>query len=227
MFRAIESVRSRVVAYAGILSSWPVKRGRPLESHGSGYGSWTIVPPLSADSVVYSFGIGRDLSFDLSLIRAYGCKVFAFDPTPESLAWCRQQKFPPELSVHALAIACHDGQLTLDSPDRVGHASFRFSVGEGAHSFRCSTYDSIRLALGHGRVDVLKLDIEGCEYPTIPNILGTTCLPTQLLIEFHHRFPPHSLKATKAAVQSILSAGYELVAVSKRAEEFSFIRRGA
>src|SRR5436305_14661221 len=47
---------------------------------------WCVCPTnLSADSVVYSFGIGEDISFDLQLIDRFAVKVHAFDPTPRSL----------------------------------------------------------------------------------------------------------------------------------------------
>ncbi len=41
----------------------------PLEFHGSDYGGWAIAADsLSADSVVLSFGIGEDVTFDEAII---------------------------------------------------------------------------------------------------------------------------------------------------------------
>jgi len=37
----------------------------------------------AATAVVYSLGIGEDISFDLALIEKYGARVHAFDPTPK------------------------------------------------------------------------------------------------------------------------------------------------
>lgn len=53
---------------------------------GSTYGGWHVVPDgISPESVVYSFGIGEDISFDTAFIATYGTTVHAFDPTPKLL----------------------------------------------------------------------------------------------------------------------------------------------
>jgi hypothetical protein len=52
---------------------------------GSDYGGWDVVlDGITKDSVVYSFGIGDDASFDLELIDRYNLVIHAFDPTPKS-----------------------------------------------------------------------------------------------------------------------------------------------
>jgi hypothetical protein len=59
---------------------------------GSRYGGWDIVADrINDDSVIYSFGVGEDISFDLELIQNYGVVVHAFDPTPKSIQWVRGQ----------------------------------------------------------------------------------------------------------------------------------------
>ena len=42
--------------------------------------------------------------------------------------------------------------------------------------------------LGHNRIDILKMDIEGAEYEVIEDIISSTVPIQQVLIEFHHRF---------------------------------------
>ena len=55
---------------------------------GNSYGGFYVAnDSLSINSIVYSIGIGEDVSFDLDIIEKYGCKVFAFDPTPKSVNW--------------------------------------------------------------------------------------------------------------------------------------------
>ena len=62
---------------------------------GSEYGGFYVLPKLlNKLSIVYSFGIGKDISFDKEIIRAFNCKVYGFDPTPKSIKWCEGQTLP-------------------------------------------------------------------------------------------------------------------------------------
>src|SRR5262245_54899591 len=53
------------------------------------YGEWKTVtsPPLNKDSVVYAFGVGHEASWDLEIIKRFGCDVHAFDMAPGVIAW--------------------------------------------------------------------------------------------------------------------------------------------
>jgi hypothetical protein len=51
---------------------------------GTEYGGYFWTRPLETSSVVYSFGIGEDFSFEIGLAARYGVTVHMFDPTPRS-----------------------------------------------------------------------------------------------------------------------------------------------
>ena len=64
---------------------------------GSAYGGWTFDGDgdrLDSDSIVYSTGLGTDLSFDLKLTNMYRCHVHGFNDTPVSTAFLRRQTCP-------------------------------------------------------------------------------------------------------------------------------------
>jgi hypothetical protein len=66
---------------------------------GSRYGGWAIPEGfLRADSIAYTVGVGEDISFDLALVNTYGCKVFAFDPTPIAVEFMRKSRLPVGMS---------------------------------------------------------------------------------------------------------------------------------
>jgi hypothetical protein len=55
---------------------------------------WRVRPSgMSQESVVYSIGVGEDISFDLELIRRFGVQIHAFDPTPRSIRWLQPWSF--------------------------------------------------------------------------------------------------------------------------------------
>src|SRR5918911_4822937 len=73
----------------------------PMVTLGKGDGQWAVSPTgLGAGTVVYSFGIGYNLTFELALIERFGATVHAFDPTPLALEWVKGQSLPPSLVVH-------------------------------------------------------------------------------------------------------------------------------
>ena len=50
---------------------------------------------IEKSSIVYSIGIGEDISFDIELMDTYGCNIFAFDPTPKSVLWVKENVTSP------------------------------------------------------------------------------------------------------------------------------------
>src|SRR5262245_49383259 len=71
------------------------------ERFGSDYGGWDVVATnICADSIVYSFGVGEDASFDMALIERFGLTIHAFDPTPKSIEWAKRQGFSDRFVMH-------------------------------------------------------------------------------------------------------------------------------
>src|SRR5262245_54279277 len=63
-------------------------RNVPRERHGDYADGYCIRRnSLDARSVVYSCGVGDNISFDESLIARYGCRVYGIDPTPKAAAY--------------------------------------------------------------------------------------------------------------------------------------------
>ena len=202
----------------------------PVERFGSDYGGWDVATDgLNRDSVVYSFGIGEDASFDLGLIRRFGLTVHGFDPTPRSLRWVSAQSMPPEFVMHPYGLADRDGLAAFYPPKRSGHVSYsllpRAGVKDGAITLPVRRLAAIMDSLDHDHVDLLKLDIEGAEYAVIQDLLPSGVRPAQILVEFHHRFFRVGIERTQAAVAALRSMGYGLFAVSASGEEYGFVLR--
>lgn len=200
-----------------------------VEFHGTEYGGFGILrDSLTAESIVVSCGIGEDASFDLALIRKYGCRIQAFDPTPKSIAWVANNIADPRFEMHPSAVAAADGMLRLFLPKATEHVSA--SLTAGSHT-RSEFIDVPALSLrtifrGCGRPDLLKMDIEGAEYSALASLFdGTPELwPRQMALEFHHFYPEIGLQRTRDAIAMIRSRGYQLAWVSPSHHELLFVR---
>ncbi len=197
---------------------------------GSAYGGWTIVQgTIGPSSIVYSVGIGEDASFDIALIKRFGVRVHAFDPTPQSIEWVERQNFPSEFVMHPYGLAHFDGTVTFNPPENPRHVSHtmldRPTTVDRAITVPVKRLATIMAELGHDRIDLLKIDIEGAEYRVVEDILDSQIRPPQFLVEYHHRFPGVGVGKSKASIAALRAAGYALFAVSPTGEEFSFVDR--
>jgi FkbM family methyltransferase len=190
--------------------------------------SWTIDPSLlSANSIVYSCGVGQDISFDCQLIDHFGVSVHAFDPTPQCIAWIAEQECPRGFHFHPFGIAAEDGTIELHAPanidDDISHSAVRSSEAESV-SVPVRRIKSIMDELGHDRIDLLKMDIEGCEYQVLESLLEDRLTVKQLLVEFHHRWPEIGMQRTVQCLALLREHGFQVFAVSGLWDEYSLIR---
>jgi FkbM family methyltransferase len=212
----------------------PPRVGRPrrLTRIGSDYGGYFLdTSILPKDPVIYSVGIGLDISFDLTLIQQYGCTVYAFDPTPKIQSWIEGQSLPPRFHFHSVGIADFDGSADFflpPRPDFISHSMIR------AQQY---SQDSIRLPvmklstamgrLGHSRIDILKMDIEGGEYAALSDLIKDNIEVGQILVEFHHRLSSVGIDKTRAALFALDDYGMKISYVCPRMEVLTLVRIGA
>ncbi len=164
---------------------------------------------LTEGSVVYSFGVGTDISWDLALIEKYGCVVHAFDPTPRSIQWVSQQVVPAQFQFHPYGIAEFDGMLKFYDPPNPKNVSYSPVRKNGMPSeFPVKRLSTIMRELNHTHIDLLKIDVEGGEFTLLPDIIP---LPiSQLIIEFHSRFFRFGALKRWLALRRLTKAGFKL-----------------
>lgn len=190
---------------------------------------WCVCPQhlQHLSSVVYSFGVGEDISFDLALIKRFRLQVQAFDPTPQSIEWLQSHTVPPEFVFHAYGLAEFDGRCAFVPPENPAHVSHSIVTRQSSRpaiEVPVHRLGTIMKVLGHEHIDLLKMDIEGAEYGVLADMLACRIPVKQLLVEFHHRWPHIKVEKTKQAIHELNAAGYRIFSVSPSGEEYSFLR---
>lgn len=104
------------------------------------------------------YSVGSENNFIFEeAIEKFGCEVHTFD------CYASGQGAPPSVNYHKW---CVDGHIW-----REDHY----------------TIPALIEKLGHKKIDILKIDVEGAEYPAIPRLAGLTYeqLPVQVAVEIH------------------------------------------
>lgn len=186
-----------------------------LEKIGSGYGGW-IVPTtrLGADWICYCGGVGEDITFDLGIIERFGCSVVAFDPTPRAIAYVAEHAADePRFTFRPVGLWTEDTSLRFFAPrdpSHVSHSAVNLQRTETYFEAEVRTLPTLMRDLGHDRIDLLKLDIEGAEHGVTRSFLAAGIRPTVYCLEIDQPVRPWTFWRT---VRRIRSAGYTLVAV--------------
>lgn len=193
---------------------------------GRGINSWVICPDfLTPKSIVYSLGVGKDITFDLDLISRFGTCVFAFDPTPTSVTWVKSQQIPKEFHFIESGISNFDGFAKFYA---LGNQCTTVNTMNSDNFVELQVYRLITMMnrLGHDKIDLLKMDIEGEEYTVIADIISSGIWRgcRQLAVEFHHRFHGLDASKTESAVTILNQHGYRIFDISDSGNEYSFIK---
>ncbi|GJP52918.1 hypothetical protein CLOM_g12079 [Closterium sp. NIES-68] len=207
---------------------------------GDDYGAWSLCTNhVRPGGVVYSFGIGADVSFDNGMVNR-GHKVFGFDPTvpPERVQAMfkdhHNRDQPSAFQFRQLGLAGTDGivtffhsknprvqSMTAVKPEKL---SGRFEAqGMPAPVLRLPTF---MCGNGHGFVDVLKMDVEGVEFDVCDAWLRMRSpLPFgQILIEFHDRMVTDAKARKGACLRALARNGFVEVYVSENFQEATYAR---
>ena len=181
---------------------------------GSDYGGW-IVPRalLRPGAMCYCAGVGEDATFDLELIR-HGCHVISIDPTPRAIRFgAKVARDQPAFSLVPVGLWSAPGVLRFYAPRDPTHVSHSIVNLQRTADFfdaECTTVKLLAERLGHDRLDLLKLDIEGAEHEVLASVLRDGPLPGTLCVEFDQ---PSPMAAIRRTVGDLRTAGYRPVAI--------------
>lgn len=192
-----------------------------LEKIGAECGAW-IVPTnkLNRESICYCVGVGENITFDVVLIERFGCRVFAYDPTPRAALHVQNHAANCDNYIYE-RIGVWDKDEVVRfyapaNPRNVSHSALNLQKTETYFEAPCKRLRTLFTENGHKRITLLKLDIEGAEYKVVEAMLADQLQIDIVCIEYDEAFHPLDAQyqtRIAASVKSILGAGYTLVAI--------------
>jgi FkbM family methyltransferase len=169
-----------------------LRNGCPTEHLGNAYGGWLApVQLLDESSVAYSIGAGGDVSFDIALIERTGCVVHSFDPAPEAKRTAEQQT-SPNFFFHNVALWTYSGELEMfraADPSHMALSAVNLQQTNDSIVVPCRTVESIRAEMGHERIDLLKITMDGAEYDFVPHLELSKWHTKVLVVNLQHNRP--------------------------------------
>ena len=195
---------------------------------------WTVRKrDFNAGSIVYSGGVGPDISFELELIRRYDLHVWVFDPSPVALRTIHSLADMPEmknLNFQPVGLSGSSGSIHYSvGGDYEGDNGtwFRAEMPANGTSKASGTMPTTTITEqmrrnGHTKLDLLKLDIEGFEYDVLKDCIANRLNFTQLCVEFHHFFPDIPITRTVSMIRHLQASGLRII--HKKICDYTFYR---
>ena len=202
-----------------------------LEKIGTEYGGWiTPVDLIDEQSVCYCAGVGEDITFDLGLISRFGCQVNAFDPMPRAKAHVQKYGDPVEaFNYFDNGLWDKDETVKLyahSNPKSTSYSITNLHKTVDYIEAQCKRLSTIMKELGHTRIDVLKLDIEGAEYKVIESIIEDRLDIGIIFVEYdelHSKNYEGYEERIRESVSRIQEYGYTLVALKPKCD-YTFVK---
>jgi FkbM family methyltransferase len=208
----------------------------------SNYGAWVVAGDmLDEHSVCYLTGAGEDITFDCAVSERFGCEVHIFDPTPRAISHYEEfvkhmngTVFCPDLYrkyesfsraamdrlvFHHVGLAARPGLLRFYVPRNPAHVSHSIANLQHTDDYfeaECVNLTDMMERLGHDRIDLLKIDIEGAEYEVIESFLDRDVQIRMLCVEFdegHNPLDKSYQRRIQACANLLKKGGYQPVFV--------------
>jgi len=196
-----------------------INHRKDLQEIGAKNAGWVVsVSLIDSSSIVYCVGCGEDISFDIALIDQFDCDVFAFDPTPKAVKHV-EEVAGRNSKYHFQEIGLWEKKdeikfYTPKNPKHVSHSFLNIQKTEDYIIVHVNRLKNIMQEMGHTKIDLLKLDIEGAEYKVISTIIEDNIDIKMICVEYDECFHPLDddyVLRIRASVSSLLAKGYTLV----------------
>jgi len=142
--------------------------------------------PAGVRPIIYSFGIGNDISFDVDASDRFGVPIYMYDPTSTVEKFMAERQGDERLIFQKEGIYTRDAELRLYTSRKKLNSSLYPIHRKGKHEVvRCRTLASFMDENGHESIDILKMDVEGVADDVLTQVMDETDIrPKQIVTEF-------------------------------------------
>ena len=215
-----------------------------METLGTDYGGWSIPiqAKLDENSIIYSGGVGEDMSFDLKLQNKYNCNIILIDPTQRAIKHYEEVKkyyntsqfeftgniqkdyieniknLKPNFDKFTyINLGLHNKKDKLKfykqtNINNVSQSLIPNMFGQEYDTVNVDSIKNIMTQLGHDKIDLLKLDIEGSEVLVLEQMLDEQIFPKYLCIEFDLLLKRKDLSGlTQKLIEKLQKNGYKIL----------------
>lgn len=211
---------------------------------GTVYGGWILPEDIKLDenSIIYSGGVGEDISFDLQLNDKFKCNILLIDPTQKAITHFEEvNKYFKNNEVFTGNIQkdyydnikdlnpdmekfCYENiglwdkkdQLKFffqNNPNCVSQSVISNMFGNEYTTVNVDTIKGVMNKYNHSKIDLLKLDIEGAEIQVLEKMISDNIYPKYLCIEFDLKLKKKDANnSTDAVIEKLLKVGYVILA---------------
>jgi FkbM family methyltransferase len=190
-----------------------------MQRYGTVYGGWNLPTDiqLGANSIIYSAGVGEDISFDILIQEKFKLTIVLIDPTYRALKHYEEiqeffknnipiftgdiqkdyltniTKSKPDFSRFIYinkGLWSHRDFLKFYKPENekyVSHTLIKDMYSKNYEQVEVDSIKNIMTSLNHTHIDILKLDIEGSEIVVLEQMLKDKIFPRYICVEFDLR----------------------------------------
>jgi FkbM family methyltransferase len=117
----------------------------------------------------------------------------------------------PQFRFLPVALAARSGKLKMAPPPEGGMSWFARKDEAGTLEVECPDLQSLMQKNGHTHIDLLKLDIEGCEYEVIADLLKRRVPVRQIRADSDYGYVPGVRGQAISEMLRLRARGYKLV----------------
>ena len=209
--------------------------------YGTEYGGWNLPKNinLSSDSIIYSVGVGEDISFDLLIQDSFKCNIILIDPTLRAIRHYEEIQDFYNSGIPSFSGDIQKDYISNSSADLskityikkglwthrdtlkfykqlnekyVSHTLIENMYSNNYEMVEVDSLKNIMEQLGHTKIDLLKLDIEGSEIVVLRKMLEDKIFPIYICVEFDLKLKKvDPTNETGSIIKELLNNNYIMI----------------